>query len=100
MNSRADLSMCMHPLTSPQREIWFEQAIHPQLPLYNIGGYIRIEGPVDAQRFEHAIHLLLRKHDCLRTVLSSGAGKDDPPLQSFADDLRPPVPLHDFSGEA
>ncbi len=27
-----------HPLSSPQREIWFDQMLHPDAPLYNIGG--------------------------------------------------------------
>jgi len=37
----------VYPLTSVQREIWFDQTLHPDVPMYNIGGYVRIDGPVD-----------------------------------------------------
>ena len=38
-----------YSLTSSQREIWFDQAIHERSSMYNIGGYIRIAGAVDPQ---------------------------------------------------
>ncbi len=41
-----------YPLSSPQREIWFDQILHPDVPLYNIGGYVRIDGPIDPALFE------------------------------------------------
>jgi hypothetical protein len=28
----------LHPLTSPQREIWFDQMLHHDVSLSNIGG--------------------------------------------------------------
>jgi len=38
----------MFPLTSPQLDIWLDQQLNPQSPLYNIGGYMRVSGPIDA----------------------------------------------------
>jgi hypothetical protein len=32
----------LHPLNSPQREIWFDQMLHPDVPLYNFGGYVEV----------------------------------------------------------
>lgn len=37
----------LYQLTSYQREIWFDQMLHPDAPVYNIGGYVVIESQVD-----------------------------------------------------
>lgn len=58
-----------YPLTSSQREIWFDQMLNADLPLYNIGGYVKIPGRLDTALFEQAVNLLVQKHDALRTVL-------------------------------
>jgi amino acid adenylation domain-containing protein len=89
-----------HTLTSSQREIWFDQALRQRSSTYNIGGYMSIAGAVDPERFERAINLLIRKHDCLRTVLVYGRTEDAVPEQSFAAEMSVRVPLRDFSHEA
>jgi len=89
-----------YPLTSPQREIWFDQAIHERSSMYNIGGYIHIAGAVDPERFVRAVKLLARKHDCLRTVLVKGESADDVPSQMFPAELPLHVPVRDFSRHA
>ncbi|MEK8015654.1 MAG: condensation domain-containing protein, partial [Candidatus Parabeggiatoa sp.] len=86
----------LYPLTSNQREIWFDQMLHPSLPLYNIGGYIQVDGAVDPKLFEQAFNLLVQRHDALRTVL---VPTSDMPMQTFLEDLPITVPFHDFSGE-
>jgi hypothetical protein len=43
--------------------------LHPSVPLYNIGGYIQIDGAVYPKLFEQAINFLVQRHDALRTVL-------------------------------
>ncbi|MEK8020576.1 MAG: condensation domain-containing protein, partial [Candidatus Parabeggiatoa sp.] len=87
----------LYPLTSPQREIWFDQMLHPSLPLYNIGGYMQIDGAVDPKLFEQAVNLLVQRHDALRTVLVPGTS--DMPKQTFLENCPVTVPFHDFSGE-
>ncbi|HEW97759.1 MAG: hypothetical protein DRR16_17350, partial [Candidatus Parabeggiatoa sp. nov. 3] len=86
----------LYPLTSPQREIWFDQMLHPSLPLYNVGGYMQIDGAVDPKLFEQAVNLLVQRHDALRTVL---VPTSDIPMQTFLEDCPVTVPFHDFSGE-
>jgi len=39
-----DIKSNHHPLSSVQKEIGFDQMLHPDIPLYNIGGYLRIDG--------------------------------------------------------
>ena len=87
----------LYPLTSPQREIWFDQMLHPSLPLYNVGGYMQIDGAVDPQLFEQAVNLLVQRHDALRIVLVLDT--EEMPMQTFLENLPVTLPFHDFSGE-
>jgi arthrofactin-type cyclic lipopeptide synthetase A len=84
-------------LTAAQRDIWLDQLSRGDSPLYNIGGYVELAGPLDAGLLQQAIELLVRKHDALRTVLLPGAGSDGLPLQSFASAMPVVVPLEDVS---
>ncbi len=90
----------LYPLTSPQREIWFDQILHEGVPLYNIGGYVKIPGAIDPVLFEQAINLLVQKHDNLRTVLTEVADEDGVPMQTYAEKLAVTVPMRDFSTKA
>ena len=86
------------PLTLPQRDIWFDQLRHAGEPIYNIGGYLRLAGAIDAARFQRAAELLVQRHDVLRTVLSEPR-EGEVPLQAFAESVQVSVPLLDFSTE-
>ena len=87
------------PLSSTQREIWFDQRLHPELPLYNIGGYLRIDGPLDPARFARALQRLVLRHDALRSVFLAASDDLGEPRQRFAASLPFDVPLIDFSNE-
>jgi len=86
-------------LTAPQREIWFDQLLHAQVPLYNIGGYVEINRPIDRALFDRAIQGLVAGHDVLRTVLQPVAG-EELPVQVGCDAVIAPVPFIDLSHEA
>ena len=75
-----------YPLTSPQREIWFDQMLHPPVPLYNVGGYVQINGAIDSAIFESAVNLLVQRHDALRTVFVL-PGTSELPMQTALKDL-------------
>jgi hypothetical protein len=77
----------LYPLTSPQREIWFDQMLHDGIPLYNIGGYVKIPGPIDPVLFEQAVNLLVQKHDTLRTMLTEVQDEDGVPMQTYTEPL-------------
>jgi len=89
----------LYPLTSPQREIWFDQLLHDGIPLYNVGGYVKLPGAIDPVLFEQAANLLVQKHDTLRTLLVQERDEDGIPLQTLADTLSIKVPMHDFSNQ-
>lgn len=60
----------MHPLTSSQREVWFDQLLHAEVPPYNIGGWVHLPGPIDS--IGSAALLMVKRRDALRPVLVEG----------------------------
>ncbi|NWB96895.1 amino acid adenylation domain-containing protein [Pseudomonas gingeri] len=84
------------PLTAAQRDIWLDQISRGDSPLYNIGGYAELAGPVTPALLQRALEQLVDAHDGLRTVLLPGAGADGLPLQTFAATLPVPLPVHDL----
>lgn len=89
-----------YPLTSSQRELWSRQRQHPDLPMYNIGGYLDIPGTIDANLFNKAINLLVQKHDNLRMRLINETDSTGIPYQTCIKHLNIQVPVHDFSAES
>jgi arthrofactin-type cyclic lipopeptide synthetase A len=86
-----------YPLTAAQRDIWLDQQSRGDSPLYNIGGYVELSGPLDPLLLQSALERLVAANDALRIVLSTDVGHDGLPLQKFAQDLPVAMPLHDFS---
>ncbi|MCI3945658.1 non-ribosomal peptide synthetase [Pseudomonas syringae] len=84
------------PLTAAQRDIWLDQISHGDSPLYNIGGYMELAGPVDPDKLQRALEQLVAAHEGLRTVLLPGAGPDGLPLQGYATSMAITLPLHDL----
>ncbi|MEI6756851.1 MAG: amino acid adenylation domain-containing protein [Chlorobium sp.] len=87
----------LYPLSSVQREIWCDQSLYPDTPVYNVGCYNQIEGELDLQIFREAITLMVEETDAMRLKLSEVNGV---PLQSF-----PPMPqvtltIFDFPDDA
>ncbi|MPQ71606.1 MULTISPECIES: syringopeptin non-ribosomal peptide synthetase SypA [unclassified Pseudomonas] len=71
-------------LTAAQRNIWLDQMTQGDSPLYNIGGYLEIDGHLDPEVFQQAVNLLIDKHDALRMVLLEQRDEQGVPLQAFA----------------
>ncbi|MFH1489783.1 MAG: amino acid adenylation domain-containing protein [Pseudomonadota bacterium] len=86
----------LHPLSSVQREIWFNQMLHPEVPIYNTGGYVHIRGPVDPGRFEKALRQVILQNDALRTILHEG---NPLPLQEFPESMDFTLNFQDLSEE-
>ncbi|OMQ08259.1 non-ribosomal peptide synthetase [[Flexibacter] sp. ATCC 35103] len=56
-------------LTLPQQDIYFDQILHPNEPIYNIGAKIEIRGVINNEIFNNAFTALIDQHDAYRTVL-------------------------------
>ncbi len=85
-----------YPLSSSQREIWFDQILHSNIPLYNFGGYLRIDGPIDPALFEKALNQVIEENDALRIMLFKAKML---PTQVFAENVRLKLNFYDFSNE-
>ncbi len=88
-----------HPLTLPQRDIWWDQMLHGHEALYHVGGYMRLDGEIDLDAFRDATSHLVRRHDVLRTRLVPDPSYGGLPLQSFDKGVDNPLLLLDLTGE-
>ena len=86
-------SLQTYPLTAAQLDIWLDQLSRGDSPLYNIGGYMDLSGPLDPALMHAALEALVSRHDAMRTILLPGAGVDGLPLQQFARSLPVPMPM-------
>ncbi len=64
-----------YPLTHPQKRIWYVEKLYPGTSLYNIGGYVRVKGPVDFNLLEESIHIFIRENEGLRLKLIEKNGE-------------------------
>jgi FkbH-like protein len=83
-----------YPLSSPQLDFWFDQILHPGVPLYNIGGYVRIDGDIEPILFERALNHVIQENDALRIIIQAGDGL---PTQTFAKNVHLNLDYKDFS---
>ena len=90
-------SLQTYPLTAAQLDIWLDQLSRGDSPLYNVGGYMDLSGPLEPARMQAALEALVARHDAMRTVLLPGAGATGLPLQQFARSVAVPMPIHDVS---
>jgi surfactin family lipopeptide synthetase A len=56
-------------LTLPQQDIYFEQLLFPNDPIYNIGAKIAVNGNLDYVVLRHSFKALINQHDAYRSVL-------------------------------
>ena len=56
-------------LTLPQQDVYFEQLLYPNEPIYNIGAKIEIKGPINIEVFQKAYIELINQHDAYRSTL-------------------------------
>ena len=56
-------------LTLPQQDIYFEQLLYPNDPIYNIGAKIEIIGELDIEKLKQAYIELINQHDAYRMRL-------------------------------
>jgi hypothetical protein len=63
-------SFLLHPA---QRDVFIDQLLNVESPHYNIGGYIRLEGTLDKQKFIQAVHSAPKVFDAYKMRFSSDA---------------------------
>ncbi|MCG8549019.1 MAG: amino acid adenylation domain-containing protein [Desulfobacterales bacterium] len=86
----------LYPLSLIQKDIWLSQMIHNEIPLYNIGGNVKINGYIDVNVFIEAHYIMSQQNDAFRMVFHKG---DTLPCFGFSDAAGEMV-LKDFSNHA
>lgn len=56
-------------LTLPQQDVYFEQLMYPDDPIYNIGAKISIDGDVSYEILNQAYIELINQHDSYRSII-------------------------------
>ena len=55
-------------LSLPQQDIYFDQILHPQEPIYNIGAKIEIRGILNHGILQKAYDVLIAQNDSFRSI--------------------------------
>ncbi|MFD7032576.1 amino acid adenylation domain-containing protein [Streptomyces sp. NPDC059917] len=67
------------PLTGAQTGVWYGQRLDPQSPVYNVGQYVEIEGPLDPGLFTSALRRTVA--ECEALTARFGEDADGEPYQ-------------------
>jgi amino acid adenylation domain-containing protein/non-ribosomal peptide synthase protein (TIGR01720 family) len=65
------------PLSYGQERLWFLDQLEPGNPFYNVAIATRLSGKLDAQILAHALHAVIERHEALRTVFRTVAGRPE-----------------------
>jgi amino acid adenylation domain-containing protein len=57
-------------LTLPQQDVYFEQLMYPDDPIYNIGAKISINGDISYEVLNQAYISLINQHDTYRSIIN------------------------------
>lgn len=80
-------------LTAAQRGIWYAQKLAPSSPMYHIGQFIEITGPLDVDRLETAVVRAVAETPALNLAF----GEDDDGPYQYAKAAVPAVQFTDLS---
>ncbi|GEJ45764.1 non-ribosomal peptide synthetase [Chryseobacterium sp. ON_d1] len=64
-------------LTLPQQDIFFEQLLYPNVPIYNIGAKIEIKGEINFVTLQRAYSEMISQHDAYRSFIREKDGVAD-----------------------
>ncbi|WGU96907.1 amino acid adenylation domain-containing protein [Paenibacillus dendritiformis] len=87
----------LYPLTHPQKRIWYVENIYPGTSIHNIGGLIKIYGPVDFELLEESINLFVKHNDAIRIRLIE---RDEAVWQTVTAYRRRTFPFIDFTARS
>lgn len=83
------------PLSFAQERFWFEQSLHPQTRAYNLTATCQVtEVPVDLETLKHALHVLVGRHEILRTRFIE---VDGVPAQKVLENPPNSIETYDFT---
>ncbi|MFF4318247.1 amino acid adenylation domain-containing protein, partial [Streptomyces sp. NPDC001568] len=87
------------PLTGAQAGVWYGQRLDPASPVYNVGQYVEIDGPLDPGAFVTALRRTVSECEAL-TARFSEDGAGEPYQETWSGPASGPlVAVLDHSGE-
>src|SRR5919204_4367177 len=81
------------PASLGQQRLWVLDQLVPASPVYNIARPIRLTGPLNVAALEQSLGEVVRRHESLRTTLTTVEGQ---PMQGIAPSLTLPLPRVDL----
>src|SRR5207247_3035321 len=83
------------PMSLAQEGLWFLAQLEPARAASIIPLVLRLRGLLDVQALERSLHLIVQRHEALRTPFGMRQGQ---PVQSIAPPLPRPLSLRDLRG--
>ena len=89
-------SQSYYPLAPTQKPMWlaFNDVLRTEAPGWGFPQVIRIEGEIEPEIFDKALHALVQRHESLRVSFTEIEGE---PVQIIHDDVKVNWQLHDLS---
>ena len=82
------------PASFAQGRLWFLDQLLPGNTIYNLGGTISLNVPIDPSLFARCLNEVVRRHEALRTTFDKSSSGEV--LQVIKPDLTIPVPVLDL----
>ena len=83
------------PLSFAQQRLWLLDQLEPGNPSYNISTAIRFAGHLHVAALERSLHIIVQRHESLRTTFVTVQGQ---PVQMVTSSPKVSLPLIDLSG--
>jgi hypothetical protein len=87
--------VCLLPASFAQQRLWFLNQLEPQNAAYNMAASLRLNFALDVEALHACFHLLLERHEVLRTTF---AVVDGQPMQKIVAHADISMPLVDLTG--
>ncbi len=82
------------PVSFAQQRLWFLDQLEPLSFAYNLGGAVRLTGPLNVAVLGRVLSELVRRHESLRTVFTQEGGR---PWQSINAPVAARLPITDLA---
>lgn len=67
-------------LSFAQERLWFLDQLNPGSAVYNVPLAVQLPGPIDPGVLERSVNEIVRRHDALRTIFPTVAGRAEPTI--------------------
>ncbi|MGW6981620.1 amino acid adenylation domain-containing protein [Streptomyces sp. NPDC054932] len=87
------------PLTGAQTGVWYGQRLDPDSPVYNVGQYVEIDGPLDTGLFVTALRQTVAESEALTARFAEGSDGEPYQVARSGPGAGPLVAVLDHTGQ-